>query len=126
MFIKRESEPELRPDQVRSMAHGLYYLAAIDGVSSSEQDHIEQFLKDGKVDLDMEGLAKFPFSLEELTYSLDTVYLRKAFLKAAILLAKADGTISDPEQAALRRISQALGVDQPLEALQQEVEDKSL
>jgi uncharacterized tellurite resistance protein B-like protein len=119
-------EDTIRPDQVRAMAHGLYYFAGIDGITEKEQELILSFLKEGDVDLDLESLAKIPFSLEEILYSLDTVFLRKTFLKVCVLMARADGTVSDAEMAELRRVAQALGIDEPLESLMAELEDSSL
>ena len=126
MIIQRKAEDEIRPDQVRAMAHGLYYFAGIDGITEKEQELISSFLKEGGVDLDLDSLAKIPVSLEELLYSLDTVFLRKTFLKVCVLMAQADGTVSDAEMAELRRVAQALGVDQPLDSLIAELEGTTL
>ncbi len=126
MLMQRESTRELRPDQVRAMAHGLYYLAEIDGISQREKELIKSFLADGKVDLELENLAKLPLSLEELLYSLDTMFLRKTFMKISVMLAKADGEISAAELVELRRLAQALEINEPLETLALELEDKTL
>lgn len=126
MYVERKTEQAMRPDQVRAMAHGLYHLADIDGIKDSERQLIQDFLRDGKVDLDVDGLARIPFSIEELTYSLDTVFLRKAFLKACVLLCRADGICSDKELAELRRIAQIMSVDEPLDSLMAQIEGKSL
>lgn len=117
MIVRTQAEHELRPDQVRAMAHGLHYLAEIDGINERERALINDFLRQGKVDIEVDSLSKIPFSLEELAFSLDTVFLRRTFLKVSILLAQADGSISDAELAELRRIAQAMGVDEPLEDL---------
>jgi uncharacterized tellurite resistance protein B-like protein len=126
MIIQRQAESELRPDQVRTMAHALYHLANVDGVSESELEIIRSFLKDGGLDLDPEALSKIPFSLEGLLHSLDTMFLRKTFLRICVLLAKADGTVSAEELAELRRLSQALGIDEPFDHLVEDLEGKSL
>jgi len=126
MYVQRTTEQEIRPDQVRAMAHGLYHLADIDGIKDTEKDLIKEFLRDGNVDLDVEGLARIPFSLEALTHSLDTVFLRKTFLKTCILLCRADGVCSDQELAELRRIAQMMAVDEPLDSLMAQLEGKSL
>ncbi len=126
MIIRRQGEAEIRPDQVRAMAHGLFALAEIDGVTEGEKDLIRSFLRDGQVDIELEALAKIPFSLDELVYSLDTIFLRKTFLKVCILVAKADGAISDAEMNQLRRIAQAMGITEPLESLAADLEGKSL
>lgn len=126
MIINRHAEDALRPDQVRAMAHGLYALAAIDGVTEKEEELLQSFLKEGGLDLDLESLANIPFSLEELLYSLDTVFLRRTFLKVCILMARADGVVTDAETSELRRIAQVMGVDEPLDSLIADLEGKSL
>ncbi len=126
MLMQRQGSSELRPDQVRAMAHGLYYLAQIDGITEQEEDLIKSFLKDGKLDLELDKLANIPFSLEELLYSLDTMFLRKTFMKVGILLAKADGESSQEELAELRRLSQVLEITEPLETIALDLEDKTL
>jgi tellurite resistance protein len=126
MILQREGASDLRPDQVRAMAHGLYYLAEIDGITEQEKDLIKSFLEDGKVDLELENLAKLPFSIEELSYSLDTMFLRKTFMKICFLLARADGEISAEELEEIRRLAQALEITEPLESLARDLEDKTL
>ncbi len=126
MIIQREDSSELRPDQVRAMAQGLYWLALIEGVTERERTLLQDFLREGGVDLDVEALAGVPFSLEGLLASLDTLFLRKTFLRTCILMAKADGTISSQELGELRRLAQAMGVDEPLDSLIADVENKSI
>ncbi len=126
MFIQRQPEETLRPDQVRTMATGLYHLANIDGISDEEKRLIQDFLKDGNVDLDVENLASLPFSLDEILYSLDTIFLRKTFVRACVLLAKVDGRVSAEEMAELRRIAQAVGIDEPFDSLVADLDNKRL
>ncbi len=126
MIINRQAEEALRPDQVRAMAHGLYALAAIDGITETEEELLKAFLKDGGIEIDLESLAKIPFSLEELLYSLDTVFLRRTFLRVCILMARADGVVSDAEMSELRRVAQVMGVDEPLDTLIANLEGTSL
>jgi tellurite resistance protein len=126
MFIRREAESEIRPDQVKAMAHGLYYLAEIDGVTPAEQTMLEELLNEGNTGVDVAGLAEIPFSIEGLVHSLDTAFLRKSFIRIAILLARADGKISDEEMAVLRRLAQALGITESLESLAADLEGQRL
>ncbi len=126
MIIQREQSSELRPDQVRAMARGLYWLAQIEGVSERERTLLQDFLREGGLDLDLETLAAVPFSLEGLMVSLDTLFLRKAFLRTCVLMAKADGSVSQQEMAELRRLSQAMGINESLDSLMADVEDKSI
>jgi uncharacterized membrane protein YebE (DUF533 family) len=108
------------------MATGLYHLANIDGISDEEKRLIQDFLKDGNVDLDVENLASLPFSLDEILYSLDTIFLRKTFVRACVLLAKVDGRVSAEEMAELRRIAQAVGIDEPFDSLVADLDNKRL
>jgi hypothetical protein len=126
MIIQREQSSELRPDQVRAMAQGLYWLALIEGVTESEKALLQDFLREGGLQLDLETLAGIPFSLEGLLVSLDTLFLRKTFLRTCILMAKADGAVSSEEMTELRRLVQAMGIDEPLDALIADVEQKSI
>ena len=126
MIIQREQSNYLRPDQVRAMAQGLYWLAQIDGVTEQERDLIQTFLEDGGLELKVESLAALPFSLEGLLFSLDTLFLRRTFLRSCVLLARADGTVSAQEMAELRRLAQALGIDEPLDSLVSDLHEKSI
>ena len=60
MIIQRDESSELRPDQVRAMAQGLYWLALIEGVTERERTLLQDFLREGGVDLDLEALAGVP------------------------------------------------------------------
>jgi len=126
MIIQREQSNHLRPDQVRAMAQGLYWLAQIDGVTEQERDLIQAFLKDGGLELKVESLAALPFSLEGLLFSLDTIFLRRTFLRSCVLLARADGTVTAQEMAELRRLAQALGIDEPLDSLVSDLHETSI
>jgi len=126
MIIQRDESSELRPDQVRAMAQGLYWLALIEGVTERERTLLQDFLREGGVDLDLEALAGVPFSLEGLLVSLETLFLRKTFLRTCILMAKADGTVSSQEMSELRRLAQAMGIDEPLDSLIADLEQKSI
>ena len=126
MIIQREQSNHLRADQVRAMAQGLYWLAQIDGVTEQERDLIQTFLEGGRLELKVESLAALPFSLEGLLFSLDTLFLRRTFLRSCVLLARADGTVSAQETAELRRLAQALGIDEPLDSLVSDLHEKSV
>jgi len=126
MLIQRSADEVLRPDQVRAMAHGLYHLAAIDGVTEQEKELIQSFLREGGVDLEVDKLADIPFSREELTHSLDAMFLRRAFLRVCVLVAQADGEVSPDELAELRGLSQALDISEPIEDLAADLGDRTL
>jgi tellurite resistance protein len=42
------------------------------------------------------------------------------------LMARADGTVSSQEMAELRRLAQAMDIDEPLDSLMADVDDKSV
>jgi hypothetical protein len=124
MIIQQESEDALRPDQVRAMARGFYHLASVDSISEQEKELISDFLKHGKLELDLEAVSKIPFSVEGLAYALDTMFLRKLFLKACIILVRSDEKISPEEKAELERLAKGLGFDDTIDSLLSEVEGK--
>ncbi len=126
MIIHMEESSGLRPDQVRAIAQGLYWLAQIDGINEREETLLKDFLKEGGLDLQLDKLASVPFSLEGLKASLDTLFLRKTFLRTCILVAQADGSISSEEMTELRRLSQALEIDESLDTLIADVENKAI
>jgi hypothetical protein len=126
MIVQSESTTTLRPDQVRAMAQGLYHFAQVDGIDDREREAIASFLRDGGVDMEVEALSKIPFTIGSLLESLDTVFLRKVFLRASVIVLRADETISSNELGELRRIAVAIGIDEPIESLIEDLPKTSL
>ncbi len=112
--------------QVEAFAIGLYYVAATDGVEDRELQVIRDFLKDaGAVDF-AARLADAPFDPVHLMQALDTEWLRRTFLRSAVLLVKADGRISETERHAIAWLSRGLGVNATIEELESSVAGQKL
>lgn len=101
----------LTEDEVHVFARGLYHLATQDGIDPREEELIRGFLKDANSTLKWEDLAGSEFNPLEAAQALDTTYLRRIFIKAAVALVKADGNFSDKERHALGKIADAFGID---------------
>jgi tellurite resistance protein len=105
------TEGGLTHEEVDVFARGLYHLATRDGIDEREEKLIRGFLEDAKSDLRWDDLADTTFSPLEAAQILDTTYLRRIFVKAAVALVKADGHFSDKERHALGEIADAFGID---------------
>lgn len=101
----------MTPEEVEVFARGLYYLANQDGIDQREIDLIVEFLQETGSELTIDMLKEDPsFDPLEATQVLQTTYLRRIFLKAAVALVKADGIYSDAERHALGDIADAFGI----------------
>jgi tellurite resistance protein len=88
----------------------LYFLANQDGIDQNEENLIKEFLEEAGSDLKFEEMKSEDFSAVEAAQMLETTYLRRIFLKAAIALVKADGVYSDKEREALGKFADAFGL----------------
>ena len=114
------SDPfHLTRDQAATIAAGLYQLAKSDGFdeAGTERALILSFLEDS-------GHSELIGSLEELHFdpasayqTLNTSWLRKVFLQAAVILVRADGHVSAAERESLGWIASAFGVPGGVDAL---------
>ncbi len=93
---------DLDEGAARFIAAGLRELAAVDGVHELEQQLIEEFERD------LSGEA-VPFDIDG-DHPLDTTELRELFMRSAILLALADGEISELEGERIGRYAHKLAV----------------
>ncbi len=110
---------ELNREQVKTVAAGLWALASADGVDQGghERALIEGFLRDtGAEDL-IGTLDTLHFDPATAFAVLDSTWLRKTFLQAAVMLVQADGKITDHERDTLRWITDAFGVPGGLDVL---------
>ncbi|MBI4616099.1 MAG: TerB family tellurite resistance protein [Planctomycetes bacterium] len=98
------------PDQIDVFARGLYWLAGVDGIDDSEVDVIGEFLAETGSEWTIERIQASDFDPRELPAFLDTSFLRRLFLKAAVALIAADGKITERESAALHRVARLLGL----------------
>lgn len=113
-------------DQVTAFAAGLYSLAACDGVDEREVAIIKEFVSDA-------GYAELGDRLESLTFDpveayrlFESSWLRGLFLRAALLVIKSDGSVSDPEVEMLDFMAEAFGISGGYEGLRAQVEGESL
>lgn len=111
----------LTKDQVTTFAAGLRYVAAVDGISDTELEVIREFVTDAGHPELLDGLDELPFDIDQAVAALDTTFLRGLFLKACILLVRADGTVSEAERGALQFLSAAFGRNDDIEELEQEL-----
>ena len=100
----------LTPAEVEVFARGLYHLASVDQIDPREEKLIREFLDESRTDLSFEELASSSFSATEAALALDTSYLRRVFIRAAVVLVKADGKFTDNERRALGDIADAFGM----------------
>jgi tellurite resistance protein len=93
---------DLSAGQAEAMVRALYLLSAVDGVAPEELRLLQAFH-------DVEGTPA-PISADELADALPAGPLRTIFLQTALLVAHADGSVSDAERGLLRSFAAALGV----------------
>lgn len=120
--MARDDGPLMRPEQAEVFARGLYYLADIDGIDDREVELIRAFLDEvGRPDL----LGKLPtgsFDPTDAAEFLETSFLRRVFLRTAIVLIRADGKVTDEEREAIAAIAFAFGLEPALAELMSEAE----
>ena len=106
---------ELSGKAAEAIARALFAVARVDGVHEREAGLIAAFWMDAGAghgllsDLERE---ETPITPEELASALPTRDLRLLFAKTSILLAYADGKVTDEERKILGEFSAALGLDQ--------------
>ena len=113
-------------EQALTFAAGLYALASSDAIDAREQELIDEFLKEAGV-TDMGGqLSTLSFDPVHAYQVFESSWLRRLFLKAALLLVKIDGEVTEPEKETLAWMTDAFGVSGGYEALSAQVEGESL
>ena len=103
---------DLTAAQVETIAAGLYQLAACDGIDEdgNEVALIREFTEEaGYADLNGR-LAELWFDPAAAYRVLDSSWLRKLFLEAALLLVKADGVVTDAEREMFEWMAMAFGI----------------
>lgn len=104
-------------DQAEMFARGLYHLASVDGIDEREVELIHGFLvESGHPEL-VGQLGTGSFDVDSAARVIKTTFLRRVFLRTAIALVKADGTISAKEEAVLGDAAERLGVKTDLDEL---------
>ncbi len=109
-------------DQVEIFARGLYHLASVDGIDERELTVIREFLSEAGQSSLFEQLSQRPFDLHEAHDVLETSFLRRLFIRAAIVLVRADGELSAAERTAVEGLADAFGQSDLLGELEAEVD----
>jgi tellurite resistance protein len=100
----------LTPEHADVFARGLFHLANVDGMEEREEALIKEFLEESGSTVTFDSLKDSAFSAVEAAMVLDTTWLRRVFVKAAVALVKADGKFSDAERHAVGEIADAFGM----------------
>lgn len=111
--------------QARAIARGLYAVAAVDGVHEREAALIASFWADagGGAAALAELQRAGTISSAELAGQLVTPAVRELFLRTALLLAYADGKVSDKERTILDDFAKALGAGDRVAVLENEAKE---
>ncbi|MCS6913872.1 MAG: hypothetical protein RMK29_03580 [Myxococcales bacterium] len=119
------SEVQLDSLQAEAIARGLYAIAHVDGMHTREEALVAAFWSDtGGSAQALSDLARHePPSGEELGAVLYTPELRRLFIKTGLLLALADGQVSQGERALLSQYAEALGLADELPRLEAGVKE---
>ena len=117
---------DLTLEQVETMAAGLYALAASDGIDARELKGIQDFVTDAGYPQLAQGLPDSHFDPAAAFRTLDSSWLRRLFLRAALIVVRADGAISVEERETFDWMSTAFGIVGGLDALLEETEGVSL
>lgn len=108
---QRQDGGGLTLEEVDVFARGLYYLASVDNhVDEREVKLIEEFLRETGSALTLDELKTRQFSIYEAVQVLETTFLRRIFVKAAIALVHSDGVYSDEERRALGTVADVFGL----------------
>jgi tellurite resistance protein len=123
----QQAEPGISPEEAELFARGLYFLANLDGINDREAGLIKEFLEESGANLKWEELEGTSFSPLEAATVLQTTFMQRVFIKAAIALVKIDGHFSDAERHALGEIADAFGMtNAEFGDLEQEAEKANL
>ncbi|MBC8070413.1 MAG: TerB family tellurite resistance protein [Deltaproteobacteria bacterium] len=104
------SEAGLAPDIIEAFARGLYFVAACDGIEPREEDLLRNLLRETEANVAYEDLPRPDFGPGDIANALETSFLRRVFIRAAVAMVKADGKFTDGERIALGEIADAFGM----------------
>jgi len=105
-----QSAGGMSPEVIDLFARGLYHLANVDGIEDREKQLITDFLDESGTGISFDSLESSSFTAQEAALTLETTYLRRVFVKAAVALVKADGVYSDAERQAIGELADAFGM----------------
>jgi len=121
------SSVDLGLNHVQVIIRGMYAVAKSDDVHQTELVLIKQFYDACREDVS--GLADFDdviareYDKDEAAEILNTLELRRTFLKSCYLLAFADGAFSEEESTVLKTLAADLGMDEAeQDAVREEVQ----
>jgi tellurite resistance protein len=100
----------LTHDTIEAFARGLYYVAAVDGLEPRETDLLENLLRETESPLKLADLSSRDFGPLDVAQALETTFLRRVFIRAAVAMIKVDGRFTDGERRALGEIADAFGM----------------
>ena len=112
--------------QVKAFAAGLYHLAACDGVDEREVAIIAEFVRDAGCGDLADVLPSLDFDPVQAYQLFESSWLRGLFLRAALLVIKSDGSVSEQEIETLDFMAEAFGIQGGYEGLLAQVEGQSL
>ncbi|MEM6992839.1 MAG: TerB family tellurite resistance protein [Myxococcota bacterium] len=104
------SDGGMTPEVIDLFARGLYHLASVDGIEDKEEKLISEFLDESGAGISFASLKDSKFTPQEAALTLETTYLRRVFVRAAVALVKADGVFSDAERHAIGELADAFGM----------------
>lgn len=118
-------EIEVEPHHAEAIARGLFAIAHADGLHEREAALIASFWADagGKFSALAELERREPISSEELGAVLQSPILRQLFVKTALLMAFADGKVSNEESKLVREYAERLGLSAELPTMEAQVKD---
>ncbi len=119
--------PEVHLDnyQAEAIARGLFAVAKADGIHEREAALVASFWAEagGSAQSLSELERREAISEQELSAALPTQAHRQLFLKTAVLLSFADGTVSDKEKEILGRYAACLELAKELPQMETEVKE---
>lgn len=119
------SEINVEKHHAEAIARGLFAIAHSDGMHEREAALVGSFWAD--TGGSMHALASLersaPITGEELAEALASPGHRRLFLKTALLMAFADGKVSEQESTLVRTYADALALTGELASLEAEVKD---
>jgi tellurite resistance protein len=118
-------EIQLEQHQAEAIARGLFAIAHADGLHEREAALIASFWADsgGRFSALAELERSQPIGADELGAILNTKPLRQLFLKTALLMAFADGKVSNEEKTLVHGFAEKLELSEDLPKYAVEVKD---
>lgn len=118
-------EIQLEPHHAEAIARGLFAIAHADGMHEREAALIASFWADsgGSFSALSQLERSAPIGADDLKAVLNTKPLRQLFLKTALLMAFADGKVSNEEKTLVHSYAESLELSEDLPKFTVEVKD---